>query len=238
MAKRIIPYPECARCQKLTRKLYYWKPAHQKIPMGICRTCYKSRNCQTETVGQMCMAFAEPQIIGLPAIHVEKMAFLRAKLPPGKSALQERVIKQKQIESKRPKRYSDRNSNPKSRAPHPLEYRCSKCSHPLALGEDKVCSKCRSLSKTLIKRDIELMEYQLMLESQNGLCAICNSPPKANLRLAVDHDHQTGRVRGLLCNRCNLALGAFHDSSVYLLRAISYLERSNPPYDPSSDDSP
>ena len=55
--------------------------------------------------------------------------------------------------------------------------------------------------------------YNLMWLTQRGLCAICLMPERAHnqygpLRLAVDHDHETGKVRGLLCRSCNGALGA------------------------------
>jgi hypothetical protein len=48
-------------------------------------------------------------------------------------------------------------------------------------------------------------EYDRLLAAQGGGCAICGNPPKTR-RLHVDHDHKTGRVRGLLCHRCNRAL--------------------------------
>lgn len=71
-------------------------------------------------------------------------------------------------------------------------------------------------------------DYDRMLEAQNGLCAICLGRPVSK-RLAVDHDHKTNEVRGLLCSRCNHdLLGAAHDSLDLLLRAVDYLR--NPPY--------
>ena len=51
---------------------------------------------------------------------------------------------------------------------------------------------------------ISIEEYESMLESQSGLCAICAEPGQ---KLFVDHNHQTGKVRGLLCPSCNGALG-------------------------------
>jgi hypothetical protein len=48
-------------------------------------------------------------------------------------------------------------------------------------------------------------EYDRLLAAQGGGCAICGNPPKSR-RLDADHDHKTGRVRGLLCHRCNRAL--------------------------------
>lgn len=59
---------------------------------------------------------------------------------------------------------------------------------------------------------ITLREYDLMLELQEGGCAICGMTPEKNgKRLAVDHDHETGKVRELLCSRCNKTLGTLND---------------------------
>ena len=69
-------------------------------------------------------------------------------------------------------------------------------------------------------------DYQLMLERQNGRCAFCGRlPGKQNL--CVDHDHETGRVRGLLCRGCNGALGRLGDTSTALERIIRYLGGNN-----------
>lgn len=67
-------------------------------------------------------------------------------------------------------------------------------------------------------------QYAAKLGEQGGVCAICWQPPVTK-RLAVDHDHRTGQVRGLLCSRCNHdLLGAAHDSLAILRRAVTYLE--------------
>lgn len=68
-------------------------------------------------------------------------------------------------------------------------------------------------------------EYNSLLENQNHVCAICKTNGNGK-RLAVDHDHKTGRVRGLLCNRCNISLGAFNDDKELLLKSILYLEKN------------
>lgn len=65
--------------------------------------------------------------------------------------------------------------------------------------------------------------YYHLLEKQKGLCAICKRENVGKKRLAVDHDHETGKVRGLLCNLCNTALGAFDDNPEMLARALEYL---------------
>lgn len=69
-------------------------------------------------------------------------------------------------------------------------------------------------------------EYDAKAEEQGWVCAICGRPPgESNRRLAVDHDHETGMVRGLLCSGCNIGLGCFKESGEYMLNAINYLNR-------------
>ncbi len=68
-----------------------------------------------------------------------------------------------------------------------------------------------------------LDEYNSMDQSQGGVCAICGKPNRNGGRLAVDHDHTTGVVRGLLCSHCNAGLGQFLDNEDVLASAISYL---------------
>lgn len=72
---------------------------------------------------------------------------------------------------------------------------------------------------------INEQQYQDLLKSQNGVCAICGRPPQKK-RLAVDHSHTTGVVRGLLCSPCNVSLGGFQDSLEILQRAYEYLKNS------------
>jgi hypothetical protein len=71
---------------------------------------------------------------------------------------------------------------------------------------------------------ISLEDYDVMLAQQNGACAICGRTPKE--RLAVDHCHATGNVRGLLCAKCNSGLAFYQDNPDRLLAAIAYLESS------------
>jgi hypothetical protein len=54
---------------------------------------------------------------------------------------------------------------------------------------------------------ITVEDYETMLANQNGVCKICNRPCKSGKSLAVDHCHETGKVRGLLCAKCNTNLG-------------------------------
>ncbi len=66
-------------------------------------------------------------------------------------------------------------------------------------------------------------QYEILSKKQSGLCAIC----KRNTPLCVDHNHQTGAIRGLLCNLCNRGIGHFGDDLDLLTAAISYLTMNN-----------
>ncbi len=65
-------------------------------------------------------------------------------------------------------------------------------------------------------------EYKWMLDRQNGRCAVCGNRP-VTIRLAVDHDHLTQRVRGLLCRRCNRALGLWEADPEKMTNLIVYV---------------
>ena len=70
---------------------------------------------------------------------------------------------------------------------------------------------------------ITLEQYNEMLIKQNGVCAICCEKDPNFDNLAVDHDHKTNKVRGLLCHLCNRALGMFKDDGIRIKNAIIYL---------------
>lgn len=69
-------------------------------------------------------------------------------------------------------------------------------------------------------------DYDKLLVEQNGLCAICgaNEPGRGHQHFSVDHDHETGVVRGLLCNNCNRGLGLLGDNIEGIKRALNYLQ--------------
>ena len=76
---------------------------------------------------------------------------------------------------------------------------------------------------------ISIYAYEDMFEKQGGVCAICQLPETSRHNnvikmLAVDHDHSTGEIRGLLCSNCNTALGLFGDNKETLKAAIKYLK--------------
>ena len=65
-------------------------------------------------------------------------------------------------------------------------------------------------------------QYADLLVSQGNVCAICKNPPNGR-PLGVDHCHRTQEIRGLLCNQCNLAIGAFRDNRRLMTSAMNYL---------------
>jgi hypothetical protein len=85
------------------------------------------------------------------------------------------------------------------------------------------------LTSRLKPYGITAADYAALLLAQGGVCAICHQPAKggrtSTARLHVDHDHGSGKVRGLLCNKCNLAIGHLSDQGL-LQAAADYLRRS------------
>lgn len=79
-----------------------------------------------------------------------------------------------------------------------------------------------------LNHKITLEKYTEMFNRQNGKCAICGThQSKLPRNLAVDHNHNTGKIRGLLCFNCNYGLGRFHDNIDHLKNAITYLSTSD-----------
>ena len=78
------------------------------------------------------------------------------------------------------------------------------------------------------KYGISLVHYRMFLMEQNGRCAVCHRTPEEvggrHKLLDVDHNHQTGEVRGLLCTDCNRAIGMLSDDPARLRAAAAYLE--------------
>ena len=73
-------------------------------------------------------------------------------------------------------------------------------------------------------KDMTCGRYDMMIKEQNGFCKICGEKQKR--RLDVDHCHTNGKVRGLLCNKCNQAIGLLGDNIDMLQKAIKYLEKN------------
>lgn len=76
-------------------------------------------------------------------------------------------------------------------------------------------------------------QYRVMLDRQGGVCAVCKRPETRRgnhgqvKHLAVDHDHRTGRIRGLLCHDCNVAIGYLADDPERMRDAMAYLDNTD-----------
>src|SRR5271166_3229682 len=96
--------------------------------------------------------------------------------------------------------------------------------HPKAYERNRAIAVQRSNRdahrRRLRKYDLTHDEYIDLVAQQKGLCAICGN----GLATDIDHDHETGSVRGLLCNNCNRGLGCFRDDPILLQSAIEYLD--------------
>lgn len=110
-------------------------------------------------------------------------------------------------------------------------YRASQ--HLLRQSRSRECPQYRSPNWSGLERwdaiirrtyGITLDQYNEMLEDQGGVCAICGKPDEVEgRRMAIDHNHDTGEVRGLLCGNCNRGLGNFQDNIEMLEKAKDYL---------------
>jgi ribulose bisphosphate carboxylase small subunit len=81
-------------------------------------------------------------------------------------------------------------------------------------------------SRFLRTYGLTIEEYEALFEEQNGKCAICQLPPTEEF-LAVDHNHENGRVRGLLCRKCNAAIGLLQEDYKILSAATTYILKNN-----------
>lgn len=95
----------------------------------------------------------------------------------------------------------------------------------------KFCEACVAkkdkayVSSLLGKYGLTPTEYQALLSVQGNTCYVCLRAPGTR-RLCVDHDHATGKVRGLLCSKCNVYLGHLRDSIEAAERLVTYLKRA------------
>lgn len=130
---------------------------------------------------------------------------------------------------------------------------CRKCKNPGEFspaltnkdGLSKICKLCAAgeardrrvrnrerykeinRKSNLRRYGLTVEDYNKILAEQGGLCAICRKPCTVNPSLSVDHDHKTGKVRGLLCSLCNQALGLAKDSPEVLEALARYLRENS-----------
>lgn len=90
----------------------------------------------------------------------------------------------------------------------------------------------KRVNSRLSKYKLSHNQYQEIKEKQNHICPICLKEPGPRKRnssidlFVIDHDHETGKVRGLLCSTCNTALGLFKDNITIIRNAVNYLDRA------------
>jgi|ERR1035437_2512659 hypothetical protein len=122
-----------------------------------------------------------------------------------------------------------------NKAKDKLTYRCKGCKsiyNKTFLKKYLSNPKTKTLYKKL-KRNwelkslygITLKDYNILLKKQNNKCAICPTKYTKNKILCVDHNHKTGKVRGLLCHDCNKGLGLFKDRLQITRKVVLYLEK-------------
>lgn len=102
---------------------------------------------------------------------------------------------------------------------------CSKVCCGIANRPDREARRAQNLKA---KYGLTVQEYDQMLAAQDGACAICGASGSGVSRfgvLVVDHDHETGEVRGLLCSTCNSAIGLLGDDPETVQKAAGYLSR-------------
>ena len=103
--------------------------------------------------------------------------------------------------------------------------RCKECHKVWYQPYDAEIDRKKKLKSTY---GITPEDYNNMFKEQKGCCAICGvHQSERKKRLAVDHCHKTGKIRGLLCSNCNTGIGNLRDSIELLEQAIKYLRRYN-----------
>lgn len=90
-------------------------------------------------------------------------------------------------------------------------------------GRSTQCSKCKSLEQAAKKYKVSIAEIKKL--RKRGRCHICANKAR---NLVIDHNHETGEIRGLLCHHCNVALGFFRDNLAWVLSAAEYLRITDP----------
>ena len=116
----------------------------------------------------------------------------------------------------------------KGKGPHGLSYKCKDClnsyNYAWRAANPEAVKRHRRTNRLKV-RGLVQEEFRRLFDRQGGGCAICGATMTDP---QIDHDHETGAVRGLLCRHCNLGLGHFRDDGEVLEKAISYLLTNGP----------
>lgn len=170
---------------------------------------------------------AEPFVLGVvEAVSMGKPALRdRRRLPPKPFG---GTMEELKVEAVKSCKYCGRtlplsNFGPKRGHRMGVRNQCHECRRKGDAILRKNWKDC-NLQTTLKRRNINSDTYSKWVVKQGNNCAICGRDRTTqNRRLAIDHDHKTGLLRGLLCTTCNTGLGCFRDSVELLNKAIRYL---------------
>lgn len=123
--------------------------------------------------------------------------------------------------------------NPKKNAPDGLNYYCKPCIREYNQARYKAgCGVAQRKATARSRYGVEWEQVEQDFEDQGRGCAICKTPLVLEIQTAqnkattvrIDHDHATGKYRGLLCDSCNVGLGRFKDRADLLVAAANYLK--------------
>lgn len=109
--------------------------------------------------------------------------------------------------------------------------RCRECNNAIQRARRAASERTKQIEREFhrarrlrLEFGLTVEQYEAMLAAQGGKCAICDRPQGATkYRHAVDHCHATGRIRGLLCSKCNQGLGFLGDTAERVAKALDYL---------------
>lgn len=146
----------------------------------------------------------------IPCVRIKANAYARS--PSGRASRQ-RYAERNQEHMREYRRNYRENSE---------VYRAKQQRYMKEYAANEGVRRVRTNNALLRQFGITLETYELILKEQNGGCAICSKAENGR-RLAVDHDHSTGVIRGLLCALCNTAIGKFHDDPALLRKAANYI---------------
>jgi len=110
---------------------------------------------------------------------------------------------------------------------HSDAWRAARTSEEISEHHRQCYRRTRRATHLNKKFGLTAEQYEAMVVAQDGHCAQCSRRDMPEKRLAVDHNHKTGRIRGLLCDCCNRGIGLFNDDPVRLRAAADYLDAHN-----------
>lgn len=102
-------------------------------------------------------------------------------------------------------------------------YYCKDCNRRLKRSWRRGTPEHQRATRRRLQFGITVEQHTAMLTRQGGVCAICKRNCSSGKALAVDHDHKTGRIRGLLCGKCNQGIGLLGDDAIGVGLALDYL---------------